>query len=70
MHLLEHICCMLEVVDEAAGGPEDGHIVRACWNNTATWIYFEKSTNFMIRSRSDVGVIEGISKGKNVGCKN
>ena len=34
------VAAMLEVVDEGAGGSEDGYIVRTCTGNTATGIYF------------------------------
>ena len=62
------VAAMTEVIHEAAGGPEPGHIVRT-WFHSAPWISLEKSSHFLVGCRLEVGIVEGIGKGIDVGCK-
>ena len=62
------VAAMSEVVHEAAGGPEPGHIVRT-WFHSSAWVCFKKGMDFLVGRGLDVGVIEGIGKGIEVGIK-
>ena len=62
------VAAVSELVHEAAGGPEPGHIVNT-WFHSATWVSFQKGTDFLVGCREEVGIAEGLGKGVNVGVK-
>ena len=60
------IAAMSELIHEATGSSEPGHVVHT-WLHSATWVSMKKNTDFLVGCRLEVGVMEGICKGINVG---
>ena len=60
------VATMTKLVDKTLGGPEYGRIVCTC-PNSAIWIKLSKNTELLVRSRLKVSVVEGDTKGIDVG---
>ena len=52
---------MSELIHEASGGPEPGHVHS--WFNFTTWICLKKGTDLLVGCGEEVGIIKGIGKG-------
>ena len=44
------VAAMSEVIQQAAGGPEPGHIVHT-WLNSSTWVSFKEGSDFLVGCR-------------------
>ena len=62
------VAAVSELIHEAAGGPEPGHLVHT-WFHSSTWVSFKKGMDFLVGCGLDVSIIEGIGKGIKIGVK-
>ena len=62
------VAAVSELIHEAAGGLEPGHVVHT-WFYSATWVSFKEGSDFLVGCREQVGVIESIREGVKICIK-